>query len=706
MGAMARKPSKRKRPARARRRGFPFERAMVYLIALFVFALPLFIWPASTEYGYSKSIFALVAISLLVILWAAWSLVRGEWQIEFPWVGFAVLGLILVSLLSLIQAANGRLVIQSATLLLFFFLFYLLLVHFVREERDVTLVLYSLLLSATLTSLYGLLQYLGVMRGACGNSGLDELISTMGNRNYLGEFLASLLFPTVILLVRLRSRLLRALAIGLISFNFGMAMLVQQTSVVVALVVTAIAFLVGALLFRPIEPIRRNRSWLLGLLFALAVTFVIEAPSGPLNSVVGLSADGRSWLGRLWVQNSGKVRSWDWWVGWEMFKEHPLFGAGLGNYKLEFVPYKAKFLASPQGAGYDFYIPRAAQAHNEYVQVAAELGSLGILALLSLLVAVPVFLLRRLYKNRDEDCRFDLLLLTSGVVTFLVVALVGFPAHLPAPSLVLVLALGLCSSSIYGEGKKVRISLRGRLLAAVALATFLAGLSVSVVACRDFSADVLLGRGIRELQMGQVRLAQATLEQSARRDFAPTQVYYHLAMVKAKQGQYKEAMADLERCLTRFVAENVYLNVANMAINLGDTAKARATVELLLATHPHPDLELQAKYLQAMISLREGNYDQGERDLEALIEAHPDFERSYVVLGDLYRARGMPVNARKNYERALSLIKEELARAKERLSTAGVSLRADEYAAAREAIDLLTKEKETVEAGLAKLPSP
>jgi len=702
MGTMAKKAAKKKRRSKNRRLKLPFKRVMVYLIALFVFSMPLFIWPGVTEYGYGKSIFALVSVSVLLILLGIYAWIKGEWEIRLPWITFPVLGLALVCLLSLIRAANGRVVIQSLTLVIFFFLFYLVVVNVVREKRDVTLILYSLLLSAFFASLYGLLQHLGVMRGAHGAHGLGEIISTMGNRNYLGGFLSYLLFPSVILIVRLRSWVLRVLAIGLLSFNFGMAMLVNQAGTRVALLVAAAALIIGWAIFRPIEPIRRNRAWLIALLFVLVFTFLVEAPSGPLNSVVGLSAGGSSWIGRLVARE--RTRVWDWWVGWEMFKAHPIVGVGLGNYKLNFIPYKAKFLASPQGAGYNFHIARAAQAHNEYVQVVAELGSLGIFAVLALLITVPVSLWVRLRRNLDEGDRFDLLLFACGVVAFLVHALVSFPAHLPASSLVLALALGLSSSCAYGKSAQVSISLKRWPLKATATALIVLCLGVSVIGVRDYRANLLLSQGTRQLQMGQVRLAEATLERSLRLDFCPRQTYYYLATAKLKQGRYEEAMADLETCLTRFVDESVYLTFANLAVNLGETKKARETVELLLSTHPHPDIRIQVEYLHGVIAIREGDYSRATQELEDLAQAHPSFERTYIALGDLYRGRGMPVNARKNYEAALNLIEQKLTSAEKRLSSA-TSLAYDEYAKLRSEIDVLKQEKEAVEAGLARLPS-
>ena len=259
------------------------DRTLVIALAALAFALPLFIWPWSSEYGYTKTILNILWVAAMVITAgvAAWR--QRSWRIRVPWVLLPVAALVLCSLLSIIPAMNGRVVVQSLTHLVAFGLIALLVANRVTTKRDVNIILGALLASAVLASLYGLLQYLGVMAGGPGTKPLDHLISTMGNRNYLGGFLAYLLFPSVILVVRLRTWALRALVILGIAFCFGTALLVEQTGIVIALSAACVVLLIGWAIFRPIAPIRDNRYWLVGLIALLAITFLIEAPSGPLN---------------------------------------------------------------------------------------------------------------------------------------------------------------------------------------------------------------------------------------------------------------------------------------------------------------------------------------------------------------------------------------------------------------------------------------
>jgi len=682
----------------------PFERVLFYGIAFLVFTLPVFLWPSVSEYGYGKTVVALVGISLLAILWGLSAWQQGSWRIRLPWVTIPILGLVVASLLSLVAATNGRVVVQSLVVVLYFALLFLIVANAVRDRRDVDLLLAVLLISASLAALYGLLQYLGIMRGPTGRPGLESLISTMGNRNYVGGFLSYLLLPAVVLVVRPRPRWLRWLSILLIAFCFTIVLLVKQSGTVVSLLLSGAVLLVGCVIFRPVEPIRRGRVWLMILLGVLAVAFLVGSPSSPLNSVVGLSSEGQSVLAAWWERNAGRVRGWDWWVGWEMFLDRPWTGVGLGHYKLDFLEYKARFLATPRGEAYDFFIARAAQAHNEYVQVLAELGILGALALLSFVAVLAASLWKRLRAN-DETNRLDLLLFTCGIGVFLAHAFVSFPAHLPSSALVLVLLGGLIFSRTYGESAVIPIRLSGWRLKVSVAAVAVVGTVVSVVAVRDMKADVLMNEGIRHAHLGQFHTAESLFERSLELDFAPHQTYYHLAVVQIERGDFEQARTNLERCLTRFVDEAVYLNYANLLASLRQFDRAREAIDFLLSTHPQRQIAMRARYVQALLVAQTEDPREGIQLLEELVADEPAFETAYIGLGSLYEARGMTTNARKAYERALTIIERTLARAEAKLAdTTTVTI--EKYGQLRSEIEQLRQSRTTVLGRLAALPDP
>jgi O-antigen ligase len=679
------------------------DQALVYTVALLLLSIPLFILTTISEYGYGKTMFALIGISLLSILWAVSGWVKGSWRIRWPWITFPFLGFVIACLLSLLYAVNGRVVIQSLVLVVFFFQLLLVIANVVRNRKDVTLLLFVMLVSAFLASLYGVLQYLGVLPGPFGGTGLGEMISTLGNRNYLGGFLSYLMFPSVILAIAPRWRWVRIVSIAMLAFCFGTALLLQQTAVFVSLFATMIALAVGWAFFRPVAPIRKNRIWILILLIALAFVFLVESPSSPLNSVLGFSADNSSLIGQLWEKNSGKIRSWDWWVGWEMFVDSPVVGIGLGNYKLNFLEYKTNFLSTPRGKNYDFYIQRAAQAHNDYVQILAELGILGAIAVFAFIVTLVMSFWLRVLRTKDEDKRLDLLLLACGAIPVFVHALVSFPSHLPASSMVFVTVIGIAFSRVYGDASIRTKALSGWSLRASVIAILVGGLVVSGFAVADLSANVLMTKGIQQLQMGNTRVAESLLLKSLRYDFAPRQTYYHLASAQLRLNKLDEAWENLELCVTRYLDEGVYLTYANVAANRGELEKAQDSIDTLLEGHPLKEVEQQARYIEAIISIQASDYNRAVQQLESLKQDHPAYETAYIALGDLYAVQGLNNSAYDNFERAIQLIDHQLKTVNAKLSEGTVVSLAD-YAQIRAEIDLLNQQRDIVLDRLSKLP--
>ncbi len=671
------------------------DRLLVYGLAFTLFALPLFILPNATEYGYTKTILAIVLISILGVLWGIQGWRRGTWTVRIPWITWPFLAFAAASLFSLLGATNGRFVVQSLVLLVYFFLLLVLISNVAREKRDVTLLLGSFLVSVSLVSLYGMLQYAGVARGPSEGTGLQQVISTLGNKEYVAGLLAYILLPAVILIFRVRSPVVRTVALLLIAFDFGALLLFDQTGANVALIVAFVAVVIGWLIFRPVTPLRRARGWILALIVVAGLAGLVEAPSGPLNSVVGLSADGPSWIETVWQQNSGAVRAWDWWVGVEMWKSSPWVGIGLGNYKLEFLPYKAQFLQTPQGAGYDFYIARAAQAHNEYVQAMAEVGIVGLAAVVGFLIVLVASLWTRLRRNPDEGDRLDLLLCAAGLVAVVVHAFVSFPAHLPASSLAAILACGLALAPVYGDHATAVRSMRGWRLRVPVVATALLGIAVSVIAARDLAANVLMKEGIEQLQLGRTEVAEATLKRSVRLDFAPHQTYFYLGMAQARLGHLGAAFESLRLCQTRFLDENTYLIYAELAANQGKTEMAQEAIKTLLATRPSVDIQHRARYVRAVVAIRAGNLQDASAELESLVQDAPSLEVARIAFASVLAAQGQKDGAIREYERARKLVENKLTEAEKELSS-GSRMTATEYGELRSSMTTLRSERDSI----------
>ncbi len=430
----------------------------------------------------------------------------------------------------------------------------------------------------------------------------------------------------------------------------------------------------------------------------------------------------------LWERNAGKVRAWDWWVGWEMLKDRPLLGVGLGHYKVQFLAYKAKFLATPRGEHYDFYIQRAAQAHNEYVQMAAEMGGLGILAGGFALFMIFFSAWKRIGRAEARD-RFMILALLAGVVAVLAHALVSFPLHLPASALDFVLLLGLLNSKYFLRKSKLQSpkpktrdtgqwragmgSIFGRRGGwAILAAVLVLGISVSTLAYRDWLADTYLDRGERDLKLGKVDVAKVELEHSFNLDFQPRKVLYWLGSIYHKLGEEQSdqelldrGMELLERSLSSFQVEGTYFQLAQLHLNRGELDRAMEYVDKMLAMSPEPERGLDARYLAAVIERERGNPDKALQVLNELISKHRNYERAYVLRAKVYLDQGSEGLARLDLKEALEIVREKLDRSRRRLQALqeGGRLTLDLYSQLQNEINRLKAEKESLEKLLQEL---
>jgi len=676
---------------------FPLERIQVAAIAVAVFALPLLMWPGLTDYNYTKSIASLILISVLLILWGLTAWRRSSWTIRVPWLLAPVAGIVLASFLSLIQATNGRVVVQSLILLIYFVLLLWMTANVIRDQRDVRWLLTALLASGSLAALYGVLQYFGVLSSS-GSTGVNSMISSMGNRNHLGGFLLYLFYPSAILLFRVKALWAKALVFILLTFTVAVMLFLRQAGTQVAFAGATVALVAGWFIFRPTHAVRTGRWRRLALAGTVTILCVLV-----LIAVIDRGSE-TSWLAKMWEVNSGKVRAWDWWIGADMYLDHPVTGVGLGNYKLNFIPSKADFLATERGQAFDFSIPRAAQAHNEYIQVGAELGSIGLFMLFCSLATLAVSLWIRLKRSQDKNDRLDLLLLTTGILAFLAHSVVSFPAHVVGSSLELIVFCGLALSLAYGESMSFSWVLDGWKSKGFHALLIAVGLTVSLFAAADMRANWLMERGIDQVQAGLFATGEGTLQKSLALDFAPRQTYYYLAVAQIQLGKLDEAEDSLEKCMARFIDEASLLNYANLLVNTGQSERAFEPLDLLLASQPRLEIQRRARYLRALAISETGDPEGAIILIEELLISHSTYETAYIGLGSIYESLERFEEARSTYEKGLEIVEKLLARTRATLNAAGNAITSERHGELRSQIEKLTYERATILERLRTLP--
>ncbi|HEV7509713.1 MAG TPA: O-antigen ligase family protein [Thermoanaerobaculia bacterium] len=286
-----------------------------------------------------------------------------------------------------------------------------------RLER----LLRGLLWPATLMALLGILQYYGFQPLALAALSPDSRLAITSLAGNPADLAAYLVLPCLVAQSSLGSRRRggeewkrpgvwgTALALAVTLY----AMLLTQTLAAVAAIVAG-----SLLLWAPRAPRRRAAALLVAAVVAAAL---VIAAVPPLRYRVMQKSRALAHGEWNWVL-TGRLDGWRAAV-W-MLREHPLTGVGQGAYGAEFAPAKLALLDRGVRFFTDLKETGFANAHNEFLEVGAEWGIPGLLALAWALWVLLAALTRGGRAGRGPE---DRALAWAGTAALGILSLVDFP---------------------------------------------------------------------------------------------------------------------------------------------------------------------------------------------------------------------------------------------------------------------------------------
>lgn len=307
--------------------------------------------------------------------------------------------------------------------------FFFILTRTVSSRADIRNVTNALALSAVLSLGFGLVQHLRDIRlGNSPNSLVLELVNaTFKDSLSFGAFLA-MTVPLWLGLCLAGKKAMRAVFLLAIAGSLYLLMFTGSKSALLSLgAALALLALFGVLEIRRqniAEPARRkktlrNAAVALALVLALGVSLAVVP--NPVSKKIAGSVTLSRWkyyglsdlirgrnLGLLFQIRATLL----WKQGVAMVRDYPLTGVGMGAYIIETANYASKFHFS--------VYPESAE--NYPLQVAAELGVVGLLAVAWLLFEI-LKLARKTYRRlpATDPLRFVLVGGASGIAAFLLI---------------------------------------------------------------------------------------------------------------------------------------------------------------------------------------------------------------------------------------------------------------------------------------------
>ena len=566
------------------------------LIALPILALipNIFVPPALSMVGLATQELAIAIYATIIgvaVIWESWRQRADGFHVRKDDLTLIIALLVFIGwqLLSLIQAptmSDGIRLIGIWAAFAFFLLLILL-----RMSPVVGRVLFHLLtlicLVLAITILYERYLYGPVMLGFFFNHGITA------------EILVTLIPVQVASFFKARQKLMVALyfvvsSLGVIAIFTGL-----RRGALVSLAISLV--LLGLLwLFKAVDLGDARRG-----LIVVIVLMIGAAAFGARNwEEISYRLDGAI---RVASPEGGlMIRLRSWMTGIEMIKKHPLAGVGQSGYPILYGDYRKEWVNKPENAALrDLMGPededeiRSPLAHNEYLQTMVELGSVGLILFLNILVLLGYRLWKQIKRARSHLAAGGLI----GMIAFCISSLTsGFSFRYTPETIVLASLLGVAivlgqaeGQDEQGENTRIRVPDWLPKMGAVLLLIIFGMLTWR--AERVFRSQQLQGQetmGTEVLDFAYYPDSENGNESLARRyrqvlAYDPSNSGAHLGygLLLFQLKQNKEALIHAEYAWRNgFSRPFAYVLVAFIREQLGDLPRATEILEEAAAAYP------------------------------------------------------------------------------------------------------------------------
>tara|TARA_B100000767_G_scaffold13485_2_gene13003 strand:+ start:250 stop:2574 length:2325 start_codon:yes stop_codon:yes gene_type:complete len=333
-----------------------------------------------------------------------------------------------------------------------------------------------------------------------------DLKGVAGNKNITAASIAFKVPFVLYSIVTIRKGLLKfILSFLLFTAVFAISILYARS----AILSTSIVFFI--FLFYSVFILIKNRAQLKLNLNNLLLTIVPYLLAILLNITFTNSqnkGDIGSQLGDIeFNEKSSNGRFQYWSDAFEHFQDHPIIGAGLGNWKIASISYGKEHVKG-------YTVPY--HAHNDFIHIFAEVGVLGGVAYLSLFGLLTFYLFRLLYVQRKEDgsSDFSLLLLVMPFIIYGIDAGLNFPIARPLMQSSLALYMGLLLSIYLNRFSKKGISpvkpIYSFVILVLSFCLLIPGITIHVLSYQSLTQQ---GRLLYEFNSGTYNLTLAELDQ-------------------------------------------------------------------------------------------------------------------------------------------------------------------------------------------------
>jgi len=663
-----------------------FTNAIEASIIALVVLVPIVFYPyCITVFIPAKELIAEILVILGLMFWGFKVLSQEKVKLTSSTLNFPILSFIFICILSLIWSNSFFISLKELRLFLAGPLLYFIITNNISDERQIRRILNVLLIVGSLFGIYGIFQYKGIdFSFWLRNIGRQQVFGLFGNVNFFAEYLIIPLPIAVSLFFATQNKLKKILLlIGIIVMGTSLTVTFTRGSYLsfgVSLIFMFFLFLIS----RGKNFIKKNRKiFIIILAILIVVTFLFVVPT-PLNKsgTVISKIKSRISVTQLTQSSSIKRRIAIWKFTVLMIKDHPLLGSGIGTYKYNTLKYQAEFFE--QGENRSLY-PHgfADKAHNEYLQLWAEMGIVGLGIFIWLIISYFSCGLKILRKIKDEYKRGIIIGLMGAVVAVLIDGIFGFPLHLPATIILFWIALGFTVA--FGESekdgkkpeiilgnfnrenkkdkekqdKKTRENNKQSNISRFTPLLYILIISLTIFLCvtvsRPFIARIYWYYANKEIKNENWNEAIKIDEKALKWDPYLGQAYYDIGLILQNKGIYNLALEYFEKAEKYIDISNLPKNFALIYLKNGQLEKAAIKLKQTIS-YQRDEKSMFPLYSElGNVFLQLERYKPAEVAFKNALEINPDFVNAHYGLAGAYLQQNKQAGALEELQKVIEL---------------------------------------------------
>ena len=419
-----------------------------FLVGIFLFLLAISApWLNLTvsNHEFIKSYFAAFGVALLMMVSLYYKSHDSEVNLKINYLKLSLFSLFLFGTASFFWSINFDFTFNKWLLWLTALFSFILASNLSLSLESLIKLTWGLLLSGGVIAIIGILQYLfdpfTLTQAAIPGS-------TFGNKNIASQVL--------VLILPLSCFLMLSKKVGSIKIWFLTVMtafifvFIFYSASRAAWIVTFIEILL-IILYLSINK-RKISSWCLwntnkrnALIFGLLlILFLINVSSTGFNSFLSITADNIYSISED-ASDSSSSRYQIWQVAVNIFYDSPIIGSGLGSFS--------------QNLGNEGFatwtINNTFKAHNDLLELAGELGLIGIFIFILVMISI-IYSIIIILKNNTGEIHFFYLLIFVILAGSFINLQFSFPYQMPVPILLFSLYLGLISQKVDTHIKPIK----------------------------------------------------------------------------------------------------------------------------------------------------------------------------------------------------------------------------------------------------------